>query len=111
MKRTKTHAEAKRAHKALQARRDALAGLRRGETVEIRLAKDAGGDTVLVRPLGTDEDPAHLLVLTLINRRLRIDWCIDKDGLHVGPRMLGVKDIFGVVFKVNGESLYEGRAL
>lgn len=108
----KTHEEARRAHQALQARRDALARLRQGEVVEIRLAGSRGhhpGDLITARALGEKEWPVHYQVLAIINRRLRADWCSDKNGLHVGPRKLDTKDILGVVLLVNGVSPYEGK--
>ncbi len=107
----KTHEEARRSHQALQARRDALARLRLGEVVEIRLAGSGGrpGDLVTARALGEKEWPAHYQVLAIINRRLRMDFCSDKDGLKVGPRRLDTKDILGVVLLVNGVSPYEGK--
>lgn len=104
----RTHEEARRSHLALQARREALAKIRIGETVDIRLARDAGGHLVRARPFLPDEDPAGLMVLTIINKRLRADWCTDKNGLRVGPRRLDTKDILGVVLPVDGESPYYG---
>ena len=59
---------------------------------------------VRARALGPEEDPAGLLVLALINRRLRAEWCVTKDGLRVGTRRLNHEDILGVVLLVNGES-------
>jgi hypothetical protein len=96
----------RRSHLALQARRDALARMRRGEVATIKLTS---GDTVTARALGEEEDPNYLLVLAIINKRLRADWCIDKDGWRVGPRRLHPgKDILGVVLTVNGENPYAG---
>ncbi len=114
-KRHKTHEEARSTHKALQARRDALARLRRGEIVEICLARARNQDGALppeivtARALGKDEDPEHYKVLAIINRRLRAGWCFAKDGLRVGPRRLDTKDILGVVLLVGGMSPYEGE--
>lgn len=104
----KTHEEARRSHLALQARREALARLRQGEVVEIRLAGSGGrpGDLVTVRALGEKEWPEYYQVLAVINRRLRAGWCSNKDGLRVGPRRLDTKDILGVVLLVNGVSPY-----
>ncbi len=130
-KRKRTHAEARRSHLAQQARRDALARIRAGEVAEMQLAGNAwpeGGWNALfewrqpgtrprfdqqarpliqARALGPDEDPAHLLVLAIVNRRLRAEWCSDKDCRYrVGPRKLGLEDILGVVLLVDGESPY-----
>lgn len=131
---SKTHAEARGSHLALQARRDALARMRAGQVVDVRLAvivphlsaearrtatarADAGEvveprdycsarPMVSARVLGPDEDPAGLMVLAVINRRLRAEWCVTKDGLRVGTRRLNYQDILGVVLLVDGESPY-----
>lgn len=94
---------ARRAHLALQARRDAVAKMRLGETVSLRLVS---GDTVFARGLRADEDPSYWLCLAVIQRRLRADWCSDKDGLRVGPRRLRREDILGVVISLNGADPY-----
>jgi hypothetical protein len=99
----KSAAEARKSHLALQARRDALARIRNGETVEVRLSN---GDKVKARALGKDEWPAHLLCLAIINRRLRAEWCSDKNALRVGTRYVSTADILGVVIYVNGKDPY-----
>jgi len=106
-KKIKTHEEARASHKALQARRDALVKMRKGEIVEIRLAKDAGGELITARMLMENEWPDGYMCLAIINKRLRMDWCSEKNGLHVGPRRLELKNILGVVLTVNGTSLYD----
>lgn len=100
---TKTAAEARKSHLAIQARRDALVKMRAGETVRIHLV---GGIVVQARALGEDEEPAHKTVLALLNRRLRSVWCIDKDtGSRyritdgASDRILSRKEILGVVLK------------
>lgn len=59
-----------------------------------------------VRALRADENPAGLFVIAVISRRLRADWCVDKDGLRVGRRRLRRADILGVVLEVAGASPY-----
>ena len=100
---------ARRRHKALQARRDALARLKAGESVSIRVYDDTvvciakGRRLVRVRPLAENEPVSGQRVLVLHNRRLRVLWFNDKDGEHVGDAYRGhavhppYKDIFGVV--------------
>lgn len=104
-------ATARRAHLALQARRDALAKIRAGETVDLRLARDArgvevaGGALVTARALESHEDPVQKIVLVIINRRLRAERCVDRAGLRVGPRIIQRKHVLGVVIAVNGRAV------
>lgn len=103
MKRVKTHDEARKSHLALQARRDALSRLRKGEIVTVRLAKDAGGQLVTVRPLEENEDPCFKQVLFLYHKRLQIGECAVTDSRErISNRRLGTKDIFGVVTAIDG---------
>lgn len=109
-RRKKTHMEARRSHLALQARRQALARMRAGEVVDIRLARDASGQLVRARSFDeAHDDPAGMMVLVILRKRLRAEWCSDKDGLRVGRRRLDYKDILGVVLQVDGKSPYEGE--
>lgn len=89
----------RRAHLALQARRDALARMRAGETVTVKLV---GGVTVRARAAGDEEHLDQVEILVLMNRRLRVATCVYKDGLRAmtwynGSRHIGDKDILGVV--------------
>jgi hypothetical protein len=86
----------------MQARRDALAKVRAGETVWLALSRGVGGQKVLVRALAADEDPSHCYVLVLINRRLRAGFCTPERGgrFKVFPRCLRRNDILGIVLEV-----------
>jgi hypothetical protein len=88
--------------------------MRAGEIATIRLARVrtrfdglAAPVVVTARALAPDEWPDAYMCLTVINRRLRADWCSEKDGLKVGPRKLDLKDILGVVLTVDGKSPYD----
>jgi hypothetical protein len=83
--------------------------MRAGEIVEIKLARDVGGQVVAARTLAPDEWPHGYTCLAIINKRLRFDECSEKDGLKVGPRKLNLKDILGVVLLIDGKSPYEGE--
>jgi hypothetical protein len=101
----KSHDEARRSHLALQARREAIARMRAGEVVDVRLATGTR-PLIRARALGPDELADGFMVLAIINRRLRADWFERKAGARVGPRRLDYGDILGVVLLVDGESPY-----
>ncbi|GEM_PF-5377548 len=108
-KKKKTAHEARRSHFSLQARLDALARMRAGETVSIHLTSS---DTVRARALAEGEDPAHWLVLAILKKRLAADWCEAKGSgtgtrYRVGGRWVSRKDILGVVLYLNGKDAYE----
>jgi hypothetical protein len=94
----------------MQARRDALAGLRRGETVTLHLARAAGGHWLVVAPYDPEKDePCGRLVLVFTNKRLRVEWCTCKDGVRIGRRFVGDKypsDILGIVLEMDGKDPY-----
>ena len=78
--------------------------MRKGEVATIKLV---GGDVVTARALGKNESPEYLLCLAIIHKRLRADWCNNRNGWMVGPRRLNPDtDILGVVLTLNGQNPY-----
>ena len=73
-------------HKARQAVRDALAGLRRGETVYLRALAVGRTITVRVRPFRPDEPYYLQRVVALAGGRIQVGMSIDKDGRNFTNR-------------------------
>lgn len=91
----RTHEQARASHLAQQARRDALARIRAGETVSIHLVS---GETVQVRPVGEGEVLTQKRVLFLHNNRLVAEHVHNKDcELGIDGRRLHYSDVLGVI--------------